>query len=367
MIAPLLLAVALAADGPAADERLAALQRDLARLRRESAALAGREEGLLGELGRLDTERAIKAAELGEVGERLARTEQALAEGGARLHSLEASRSDRARYLAFRLREIYKRGPGGPLRQVLGGEDQARVLRGLRYGALLSERDARVLRAFRTDTAEVAAQRRQLEAEQGRLQALRAELAGASASLGRTREAQSRFLEEVRKDREKNATALVELEAASRNLSRLLDGSGDAGAALDPRSFRGLLDWPFEGRLTARFGRTVDRRFGTAVPHPGLDLEAPAGTPFRAVLPGKVLWSGPLRGYGLTAIVDHGGGVASVYAHAAGLVVEKGEQVQGGQTLGHVGDTGERAPYLYFELRDGGKPVDPEGWLRARR
>ena len=48
------------------------------------------------------------------------------------------------------------------------------------------------------------------------------------------------------------------------------------------------------------------------------------------------------------------------------LVVEKGEQVTRGQTLGHLGETGARAPSLYFELRDGGKPVDPLGWLRAR-
>ena len=109
----------------------------------------------------------------------------------------------------------------------------------------------------------------------------------------------------------------------------------------------------------------MDPRFGTAVPHPGLDLEGPAGTPFRAVLEGTVLWAGALRGYGLTAIVDHGAGVATVYAHAAGLVVEKGEQVARGQTLGHVGETGDRAPYLYFELREGGKPGRSGGLAHA--
>jgi septal ring factor EnvC (AmiA/AmiB activator) len=254
------------------------------------------------------------------------------------------------------------------LHRLLGGEDGDRLLRGLRYGALLSERDARVLRAFRDDSARADAERGQLEAERRRLTTLRAELAAADAALGRARATQARFLEDVRRDRQKNAGAVEELEGASRELARLVGGTGGTtGTALDPRELRGTLDWPVSGRLTARFGRTVDPRFGTAVPHPGLDLDAPAGTPFRAVLPGTVLWSGPLRGYGLTAIVDHGMGVASVYAHAAGLVVEKGEQVASGQTLGHVGDTGERSPYLYFELREGGKPVDPEGWLRKRR
>jgi septal ring factor EnvC (AmiA/AmiB activator) len=367
LLALALLRVFAAAEAQSPEERLDALRRDIARLRREAFALAGREQGLLGELTKLDTDHALKSAELAEVGARLERTGQALAQGAARLEALQATRSDRARYLGFRLREIYKRGQSGPLRRVMVGEDGARLLRGLHYGALLSQRDARELRAFRQHTVEVAGQRRRLLAEQGELAGLHAELATATAALARTRARQARFLDDVRRDRRKKETALTELEAASRDLSRLLEGEGGATVSVDPRTLRGLLEWPFEGRVTARFGRTVDPRFGTAVPHPGLDLEAAAGTPFRAVLEGKVLWSGPLRGYGLTVIVDHGGGLASVYAHAAGLVVEKGEQVARGQTLGHLGETGgERAPSLYFELREGGKPVDPERWLRAR-
>ena len=358
--------LAFAEPPPAPEERLRALQRDIARLRREVAALSGREQGILGELQRLDVERALKQAELQEVGERLGRTEQALAEDGAQLQALLFRREDRARYLSFRLREIYKRGPGMPLRHLVVEGDDARVLRGLRYGLLLSERDARQLRAFRQDTSEAARKRQELQGEQTHLAALRDETWRAAEAVSGARREQARFLEEIRGDRARKERAAEEMEGAARELASFLQGQGIAATALDPRSFRGSLDWPCPGKVAAGFGRTVDPRFGTAVPHPGLDLEAAAGTPFRAVLDGKVLWSGPLRGYGLTAIVDHGGGLASVYAHAAGLVVEKGEQVTRGQTLGHLGETGERAPYLYFELRDAGKPVDPQGWLRPR-
>lgn len=351
---------------PSPQDRLSALQRDSARLRREAASLAGREQGLLGELTRLDTERALKRAELLEVEARLGATEQNLASGGARLAALEATRDGRARYLGFRLREIYKRGPGIALKRLTAEPGETRTLRGLRYGILLSERDARQLRAFRLDTAEAVRQRGSLEAEQARLGTLRLELQAKSDGLSQARASQARFLENVRRDRAKNDAAAAELETAARDLAALLRAEGIPATALDPRSARGALPWPFEGRVTARFGRTVDPRFGTAVPHPGLDLEGPAGTPFRAVLEGTVLWAGALRGYGLTAIVDHGAGVATVYAHAAGLVVEKGEQVARGQTLGHVGETGDRAPFLYFELREGGKPVDPATWLTPR-
>jgi murein hydrolase activator len=74
-----------------------------------------------------------------------------------------------------------------------------------------------------------------------------------------------------------------------------------------------------------------------------------------------------MRGYGLTALVDHGGGLITVYAHASVLTVETGEQVTRGQSIGRIGDSGSlRGPYLYFEIRDAGQPVDPREWLRPR-
>jgi septal ring factor EnvC (AmiA/AmiB activator) len=85
------------------------------------------------------------------------------------------------------------------------------------------------------------------------------------------------------------------------------------------------------------------------------------------VFDGRVVFAAALHGYGLTVVVDHGGGVVSVYAHAGVLLVEPGQEVARGQDLGRVGDTGSlRGPYLYFELRVAGKPTDPAAWLRRR-
>jgi septal ring factor EnvC (AmiA/AmiB activator) len=127
------------------------------------------------------------------------------------------------------------------------------------------------------------------------------------------------------------------------------------------------LEWPAEGPVSARFGTVVHPRFKTEVPHPGLDIAAPEGEPFRAVFDGRVAYATALPGYGLTCIVDHGNGVVSVYAHAAVLLVGAGESVARGQQLGKVGESGSlKGPYLYFEMREAGKPVNPASWLRAR-
>jgi murein DD-endopeptidase MepM/ murein hydrolase activator NlpD len=142
---------------------------------------------------------------------------------------------------------------------------------------------------------------------------------------------------------------------------------GQSGPVLDVRKFRGLLDWPSDGEVLEGFGTAIHPRFKTRVPHPGLDLEGDFSTGIRSIFDGTVVFAEWMRGYGLTAIVDHGGGVLSVYAHASVLLVEPGENVVRGQTLGRVGETGSlRGPYLYFELRVDGKPADPVTWLRPR-
>jgi len=111
----------------------------------------------------------------------------------------------------------------------------------------------------------------------------------------------------------------------------------------------------------------VHPRFKTEVPHPGIDIDAESGADIQSVFDGQVVFASWMRGYGLTAILDHGAGLLSIYAHASALLVEPGEQVLRGQRLGKVGETGSlRGPFLYFELRENGAAVDPTNWLRSR-
>src|SRR5262249_46882198 len=215
----------------------------------------------------------------------------------------------------------------------------------------------------------LTAERAALVRETAALTSLRGEVGRGAEELQASRRSRADLLGRLRDDREQHDRALGELESAAAELGRLVDTLGSSGSppARDVWMFRGLLDWPADGAVTSGFGNAIHPRFKTVVPHPGLDIDAPEGSPFRSVFDGKIAFAAPLHGYGLTAIVDHGGGVLSVYAHAGVLVVSVGDSVTRGQELGRVGDSGSlRGPYLYFELREGGKPVDPTAWLRRR-
>jgi septal ring factor EnvC (AmiA/AmiB activator) len=347
-------------------ERLARVESEIAILRGEIKALAGREEGVLAELERAGAERALAEREHEAAALRLAEIGAAIESRTELLQRIEESQGSRRAYLSARVREIYKEGPAQALRRLVG-IDTADRRAGLGYATLLAERDLETLGAYRDDRRRWITERAELESQHAEQAQATAQLAAAVERLEAAERRQRGSLDAVRRDRRKTEQALADLETAARELSRVAGEVGSRSATLDVRALRGTLEPPVAGgKVTSPFGTAVHPRFKTRVPHPGWDIEAELGADIRSVLDGTVAYAGWMRGYGLTAIVDHGGGLLSIYAHASVLLVEAGERVTTGHLLGKVGDTGSlRGPFLYFELRVDGEPADPAGWLRT--
>ncbi len=134
------------------------------------------------------------------------------------------------------------------------------------------------------------------------------------------------------------------------------DGTGcPMPVVVDLPSSKAGFAWPVDGVILARFG-AVDGE-----PHPGLDLGAPMGSPVRASRAGDVTFVGQQAGFGRAIILRHGPGSFTLYARNAINCVKTGDVVRQGQALARVGDgEGTGVPYLYFELRIDGRPVDPQ-------
>jgi murein DD-endopeptidase MepM/ murein hydrolase activator NlpD len=94
--------------------------------------------------------------------------------------------------------------------------------------------------------------------------------------------------------------------------------------------------------------------------HTGIDIGAGYGSTIRAAGAGEVIFAGYRRGYGNCVIIDHGGGVSTLYGHCSALTVSEGQQVAQGQPIARVGSTGlSTGPHLHFEVRHNGTPVNP--------
>lgn len=145
------------------------------------------------------------------------------------------------------------------------------------------------------------------------------------------------------------------LEAEQERLKELLASaqttSGLAPAELYP---------PLDGAVTSGFGPRLHPILGYTRMHTGLDITGARGEEIVAASSGTVILAASYGGYGNTVIIDHGGGMATLYAHQSNIVVSKGDRVLIADVIGYVGSTGlSTGPHLHFEVRLSGAPVDP--------
>jgi murein DD-endopeptidase MepM/ murein hydrolase activator NlpD len=118
------------------------------------------------------------------------------------------------------------------------------------------------------------------------------------------------------------------------------------------------------GRMSSSFGNRLDPFTHHLSFHSGVDLAAPTGTPVHAAAAGRVVYAGPMPGYGNAIDIDHGNGLISRYAHVLKIDVRAGQKVGPGEPIAKVGSTGRSTgPHLHFEVRDGDRPVDPADYL----
>ena len=138
-------------------------------------------------------------------------------------------------------------------------------------------------------------------------------------------------------------------------------------ASPGPEAGSGRLLRPVDGPVTSPFGDREHPVTGEHRHHDGVDLAAAQGTPIRAADEGVVSFAGVQSGYGNVVIIDHpglGGGIQTVYAHQSRIGVAQGDHVGRGQVIGAVGSTGvATGPHLHFEVREGGRAVDPLPYL----
>lgn len=240
---------------------------------------------------------------------------------------------------------------------------------GMEYLDTIARRDERAV--ARLEALEVQEERQQLrieqqqaevEAEVAALADTEAELAELTAALeARTAEVdaevhrQESLLAQLRAEEEHFRNDLEGLAAEQEELERVIAERQSTGG-----SAPGILLRPVPGGISSGFGYRLHPILGTQRLHTGVDMSGAQGTPIVAAGSGTVIHAAWFGGYGNAVIIDHGGGMATLYAHQSSVAVSRGQTVSAGQTIGYIGSTGlSTGPHLHFEVRLNGTPVDP--------
>jgi septal ring factor EnvC (AmiA/AmiB activator) len=266
------------------------------------------------------------------------------------------------------MRAAYSIGRQEPLKLLLNQEDPALAGRMFAYYGYFGRARAGQIKAIADDVQRLAELTTELDAEDAELARLEQQQRAELSELEHARVQRSAVLAGLEAESRTRAQNLERLRAQQSGLEQLLKElraamerfpleANDAFAKL-----RGKLAWPVKGHLVARFG---DARAG-GVRWDGVLVATERGAPVKAVFDGRVIYADWLPGLGLLAIVDHGDGYLSLYGHNERLYKAAGDRVAAGEALAGAGDSGGSGrTELYFEIRKGGKPVDPRPWFRA--
>jgi len=337
-------------------------------------AFERQERSLLETLEEMDRA-AVRLREAADEAQERAREARAeLARLERRATVLEERRQRTRRAMAARAVALYKTGEAGPVVALFSARSLRELLLRSRVLRRLLQHDRELLARFAADGRALEQTRSRAAAQEAEAEHALALARERGRALAAERRARRELVAAVRADRRVERETLQELEAAAvaleEALARLEGGPGaPEDGAFAGRGFaarRGALAPPVEAPVVRGFGRVVDAEFRTETFRKGVDFGAAAGAPVRAVAPGRVRFAGWFRGYGRMVILDHGDGYFTVSGHLDELAVDRGEVVEQGQPLGTVGETGSlTGPRLYFEIRRGARPLDPETWLSA--
>jgi murein DD-endopeptidase MepM/ murein hydrolase activator NlpD len=238
-------------------------------------------------------------------------------------------------------------------------ETQSRIV--ARFAAL--QQDSAALEATAQEARNAAeAQKAEVESRAAALQSARDAQASTTASVDAEAAHEETLLASLRGQRSAYERRIRDQQRESDAIADLLRRRGSGGATI---SGHGSLSSPLANPvITSTYGYRVHPIFGDRRLHTGIDLRAASGTPIKAAAPGEVVFAGWRGGYGNCTIIDHGGGVATLYAHQSALKVAQGDEVSRGQVIGAAGATGNATgPHLHFEVRVNGVPVDPMPYL----
>ncbi|MBF0118114.1 MAG: peptidoglycan DD-metalloendopeptidase family protein [Desulfobacterales bacterium] len=191
-------------------------------------------------------------------------------------------------------------------------------------------------------------------------------------ALSNEKNKRSSMLSDIRDEKSYKIAVIASLEEAQKSLEQTIDSlNGNIETNLQkplPKiSFKkqsSKFIMPVKGKIISFFGTFTNSKLNVQTYNNGINIKAVQGEPVRAARSGKILYADWLKGYGNVVIVEHTDGFYTVYGHAEDIVKTKGDNVESGDIIATVGETGSLiGPSLYFEVRHRGKPVDPLKWM----
>lgn len=343
------------------------------------------EKTITDEIYQLDASVAKAQEELDAVDKKLADTKARLKSSEEQLLEAEKQKDQQFETFGKRLNFIHERGDLGYLQAVLRAETLSDMLIRMQYVNDIMQYDKETLERLRQNQETIAIKTEEIKVERDRTAVLAEEQRKKTEELSEKLKLKQQAAESYRKDAAKYEQELQSWTNASNEVERLIKEAERAKAAAarqqaakasgsqnntaqtpTPVYTGGQFSWPVPGhsRISSGYGYR-NRPIGSGREfHTGIDIPGAYGTNIVAAADGTVIKSGYVNGFGYTVMIDHGGGLVTLYGHNSKLSVSQGAAVKKGQVIAKCGSTGNSTGnHCHFEVRKNGKHTSPLPYL----
>lgn len=326
---------------------------------REIKSLSQQMEDLNSSIAAVEKDLADLQVQLTEAIKRVEKVEQELQQAENKLN-------ERTEIFKKRLVEIYYHGDVSYLEVLMESTSMTDFLVRMELLQKIAEHDMKLLDEIEAERAAIEEKKVELEQERDKIAQVKKETEDKKARLAAQQQEKAELVNALKYEKAAIERALAEEEEASRRLAAQIREIMSRMNS-DRQFSGGKLAWPVPGhtRITDDYGMRVHPILKTKRMHTGVDIAAPSGAKVVAGESGEVILARSYGAFGNTVIINHGSGIASMYAHLSAFTVKEGDVVVRGDQVGKVGSTGlSTGPHLHFEVRKNGEPINPWPYLK---
>ena len=322
------------------------------------------------EVAALDQTLNAENAQLEKVETDLAEVQKRLEESKKMLEEASENKQKQLTVFGQRVKYIHENGNTGYLDVLLDSKDVSDLLMRMQHVEEIMDYDNNLLSDLKNTEQIIRQKKEDVEQEEAETAELVEEQKAVLASLEKLKQEKMATVQAYAQDEAKYDQLVKSNEAASQEVSKLI-AAATASSNNDTVVYTGgKLNWPVPSRAASSSSLSsgfVNRKrpIGSGwEKHTGYDIPASYGSNIVAAEGGTVITAGWVNGYGNTVMINHGGGIVTLYGHNSSLTVSKGQTVSRGQVIAKCGSTGNSTGnHCHFEVRVNGSAVNPASYL----
>ena len=342
--------------------KLGALNKQISSLQKELKEGKVQEKELGKKLSNLNSQIGVIESEISSLNGDISEAEKKVAAANAELKKSQAEMNEQNELMGKRVRSMYKSGEMGMLEILLSSENIAELMTNLDMSQKIMDGDIKVLKEMEVRHAKIEKQKQALAAMKSKLQTQKAALDEKKKGLASSQRNVASLKSQVASE---NKELEAEIDAVNKEADAIKAEILKAQSK-NTKYTGGAMMWPCpaSSRITSSFGYRFHPVLKVNKLHTGIDIGVASGNAVVAANAGTVIKAGWNNSYGYMVMIDHGGGIVTLYAHNSSLCVSSGQSVSMGQTIAYSGSTGmSTGPHLHFEVRVNGEYVNPLSYV----